>query len=316
MSLRKSLGNLKYKLFDYWPSQIYVSMANKKRPLLQDRIFNLPPINFPENTPKNSKLELHMFCGINYLDMGIIASWSLKRFVPDATFIVHSDGTLNSESEELWSRVIPGVKFTSKQEREERINDSYIKNYPNLYEWRKKNWASAKVIDVQFFGDSEKILLFDSDVLFFSRPLGIIDAVEENDPIMRWNLDFQDAYSERKEVVEQVTGTKIPGRFNSGILLTTRLTQKNYAFLEEAIAKIKASNLVDPYHVWSEQTYWAIVSSMIDNSEPLSMANYVISKGKTKPHHIARHYVGIPSIRPRFFLEGVPRLLDETANLN
>ncbi|MCB8977303.1 MAG: hypothetical protein H6657_07775 [Ardenticatenaceae bacterium] len=310
MTLRKYLGNMKYKLFDVWPYQIHVYLADKKRELLQERIFNLPSIHNTKDGAKNSELELHMFCGLKYLDMGIVASWSLKRYFPDAPFFVHSDGTLNSASKNLWSRVIPSIRFTSKEEREERINNSYITDYPNLYEWRKKNWASAKIIDVHFFGKSPKILLFDSDVLFFSKPTEIMHAAKRNNSIMRWNLDFQDAYSEKREVIERVIDAKIPPRFNSGILLTTRLERMHYMFLEEAIEKIKGSDLVDPYHVWSEQTYWAILSSKIDDSQPLSTANYVISKGNTKSDHIARHYVGIPSIRPRFFLEGVPHLLD------
>ena len=38
---------------------------------------------------------------------------------------------------------------------------------------------------------------------------------------------------------------------------------------------------------------------------------YQIYRGRTKADTVVRHYVGIPAIRPRYYLEGVPLLLEQ-----
>ncbi len=67
---------------------------------------------------------------------------------------------------------------------------------------------------------------------------------------------------------------------------------------------LEKDGCVNINHFWSAQTYYAIVAASIDGSKALP-DSYKVNLCDVNESTIARHYVGIPRVRPQFFLEGI-----------
>jgi hypothetical protein len=71
-----------------------------------------------------------MMCGTNHVNIGIWASWSLLRFLPEASLILHSDGSLKDEYLESYRRVIPNLTLIAKKESDLRARQVLKDNFP------------------------------------------------------------------------------------------------------------------------------------------------------------------------------------------
>jgi hypothetical protein len=240
--------------------------------------------------------------------MGVVASWSLMRFLPGAVLFVHSDGTLHDEDIEAWRRVVEPLEFVPKDTADLAVTRTLRDAYPNLHEWRKKNWAAYQLTDYALFGSSNTVISCDTDVLFLSAPDYLIRHLD--DPFMHWNQDVRSCYAADVAVLRSVTGLAIPERLNCGLAVMPRVTAADLSTCETAIQRLKSLPDFDLNHPYSSQTYVAFVAATQPGSGPLP-ADYAVYRGRTRPTSIARHYVGVPSIRSRYFLEGWPALFQQ-----
>jgi hypothetical protein len=313
IAILKKLGAIKSVVLDQWPyrrrAQSIPRLREQYRPLLSV----LPPLPpFQEN-----RLELHMLCGHRDADMGIWASWNIMRFLSGlAKLYVHSDGTLTEEDESLWEGTIgKGVLVViDRKESDSRVERTLAPRTAYLCPWRCSNRASAKLVtklvDVHFFGHTPKLLILDSDVLTFSTPQDVIDALAAPNQGFVWCTDLCDAYSASPEVLHEVTGIHVPRRLNSGFLVAPRLSVEDFLTLDQHVKKLKEDPRIDLNHVWSEQTCYALIASKFPESGAFTRG-YAITDGRTSRQQIVRHYVGIPRVRFRYFSEGLARITEQ-----
>lgn len=302
--LRRTIGMLKYKVLDCWPYKFKQMRAAKLRERFRPRAFELPQIPAPDSV----KVEIHMLCGKKQLDMGVWASWSILRFMSNAILYVHSDGTLQDEDYQRWRQVIPNALFISKNEADIVVKSRIASSYPRIYNWRCNNWCGGQVIDIHLFGQSDRLISMDSDVLCFKEPIELLKAVSNNCAVFRWNKDLRTAYSQEIEVLNAVTGIVLPESLNAGFLLAPRFDDSFWEHLEKALAVLENDSRVYPQHFWSAQTYYAICAARCPQAQALP-DSYAVTLGRTSDDTVVRHYVGIPLIRHRYFTEGIPRLL-------
>jgi hypothetical protein len=302
--LRLFAGRVKFRVLDCWPYKFKERRAAKLRDKFRPMAFKLPPIP----APRYPEVEIHMLCGKTQMDMGIWASWSILRFLENALLYVHSDGTL--EDIAAWRKVVPGMVLVSKTESDEKVAKEISSRYPLLYRWRCQNTTSPQVVDVHLFGKSDRLIVMDSDVLCFRKPVELQDSLALDEPVYRWNRDDRTCYSEDIDVLNSITGLKLPEAFNAGFQLTPRFAGKEFEHLEQMIRLLQADGRVDIKHFWSSQTYCAMCAARCPESRALS-DNYTVTFGQISDDAIIRHYVSIPRIRPRYFTEGVPKLLKD-----
>jgi hypothetical protein len=254
-----------------------------------------------------------MLCGHRDADMGIWASWSIMRFLNGlARLYVHSDGTLTQEDELFWRGTVGNLELVviNRQESDSRVAHALASRAARLYAWRCLNWASAQLVDVHFFGDAPTMLVLDSDVLTFSYPQEVVDALAARNHRFVWCMDICDAYSATPAVLHDVTGVHVPHRLCAGFLVTPRLSVEDFLMLDQQIKKIEEDPRIQVGHFWSCQTYYALIASEFPGSGAFSKA-YSISDGKTRPEQVVRHYVGVPKIRFRYFSEGLARIAEQ-----
>jgi hypothetical protein len=306
--LLRRLKRLKYRVKDTWPSQPLVWRGNRATRRFASAAELLPPLKQNREQP----VEFHMLCGRGQIAMGIFASWSIMRFFQSSVLYLHSDGTLQESDIQVWRSIIPAINLIDKKDRDTRIKAALAEAYPMTYEWRCKNWASSQLVDMHFYGSADRFVVLDSDVLCFKDPKELKSYLGVEKAQFRWNKDLADAYSVSRPLLQNLMKKPIPSRLCAGFLLTPRLDVEDYAIVEDSLNVLARRPDVEINHYWSSQTYYAIVvGNRPEQSGPLPRT-YDLCHGRTPSSCVVRHFVGVASIRPRFFLEGVPAILHQS----
>jgi len=310
--IKKTLGGYKYRFLEVAPYQGKLKRSIAERKRLSSKIKELPPIEVPNNPLS----EVHMLCCSRDIDMGIWSSWSfLKNTGGDFDLWVHSDGSIKEEEKELWKSVIPFTKFTDKPDRDNQVKQMLEMDFPELYDWRNRNWASAQLVDFHLFGNSRNFIIMDSDVLTFSKPEELVQAAVSEEINFAWCRDTLDAYSGRREVLEKVLKHPMPERLCAGLMSTMRFAKTEFSLINDTIRKIIESTELDHNHYWSCQTYYAAVAEKRGKYKILS-STYNTTKSRTKKNQPIRHYVGIPKVRYRYVSEGLPKVFAQIVKSN
>jgi hypothetical protein len=97
-----------------------------------------------------------------------------------------------------------------------------------------------------------------------------------------------------------------------GFCLTPRYGKKHFDHIEKMINRLIDDGKSDIYRLWGCQTLGAMCVPLEPYAKPLP-DTYAVTTNKTFQNAVIRHYVGIPEIRPRYFIEGVPKLLADFA---
>lgn len=302
-TLRRALGRLKFKALDCWPYFLAERRAARIRGSWKSRVDKLPPL--PADGPFD--VEVHMLCGRNHLDMGILASWSLLRFLPGASLHVFSDGTLDEAAFAVWRKIIPNAVLIPQEEGVARVTAAIANRYPRLHDWWSRDWCGTHVVGMHLFGRSDKLIVMDADVLCFQRPDELLTDLATPGPVHRWNRDVRPSYSAGPALLKSITGLELPDALNAGFQLTSRYGGREFGHLEKMLELIARDGRVDPNHLWSSQTYCALCAAISPNAKAWP-DSYAVTLGATTDETVVRHYVGIPRVRPRFFTEGLPRL--------
>ncbi len=277
----------------------------KRRAELKEKIQQLPAVP----PTKVNEIEVHMLCGNRDVDMGIWASWSLMRYIGEkATLVVHSDGSLTDVDVEMWRKVIPQIEVISRKSADERVMEILSSRAPNVIEWRSRYTTSPQLIDAHLFGSSRSIIVMDSDVIVFQKPDELMELALSEEMYFSWCADGRNSYSADPNILQEITGIKLPDRFNCGFLLTPRLSIDDYVGLNRVLGLLAKDGRVDIYRFWACQTYYALIAVGRGGLKVLP-PTYTTCFGRAPRNCVARHYVGVPSVRYRMFKEGVPALL-------
>ncbi len=232
--------------------------------------------------------------------------WALRSFYVKTRRLyglcVHDDGTLPAEAVSALQRQFPHARVVSRRESDTSALER-LQAYPNCADFRRTNQLSPKLFDFLFYARSERILLLDSDVLFFEFPAALIERIE--DPSYQRNSvngDVQSAYTIDGGFAKREFGIDLIERFNSGLGLIHKSSMR-LDWLEEFLSRPAVRG-----HFWRiEQTLFALLSSR-HGVDLLPREYDVFLEGKVDERP-SRHYVG--AIRHRMYGEGLARLAGE-----
>lgn len=269
------------------------------RDTIRPRILNtLPIINTTDYT-----CEIHV---LTYKDDWLNLLWGLKSFYHYSkrhyALCIHDDGTLNSEQQAILKYHFPYARVIDRDQAEKKVLPS-LERYPRCLEFRKTNHLSPKIFDFAAYLESDRMLLLDSDVLFFQEPTELLERIEN--PKYGYNTvngDVASAYTVEPSLVAKQCGFQVIDRFNSGLGLIHRASL-NLAWIEEFL---ELPNIIG--HFWRiEQTLFALCSSRF-GVELLPPA-YDVHLGEGINDSPCRHYVG--SIRHLMYSEGIRELVQQ-----
>jgi hypothetical protein len=172
--------------------------------------------------------------------------------------------------------------------------------YPRCFTLRSTNKLALKVFDFATHLKGDRMLLIDSDVLFFSEPVELIRRIEcPGYHLNTFNEDVDTAYTVDLEDTEQILGFKVLPRINSGLALIHRQSL-DWATIEAFLA---LPGIIG--HFWRiEQTLFALCSSKFGVEHlPKEYSVHLDGAADGKP---CRHYVG--AVRHQMYREGIRKL--------
>lgn len=267
------------------------------RDVVRKKILNTAPI---VNTT-STYCEIHaLTSSADWLNL----IWTLKSFYyySQRTYAlcIHDDGSLDESHRAIFSEHFPNARLITRKDADKRVI-SELNPYPLCLEFRQTNLLSPKVFDFLTYLESDRLLILDSDVLFFAQPADLLRRIDNNNYLYNSvNRDIASAYTVDSAIVESKIGFKLQPRFNSGLGLIQRKSL-NLDWIEEFLALPGIGS-----HFWRiEQTLFALCSSRFGVNLLSSEYDVRLDKGiKTSP---ARHYVG--KIRHLMYSEGIKHLV-------
>lgn len=267
------------------------------RDVVRPRILQTPPIR--ETTDKTC--EIHVLTSAqDWLDL----IWTLKSFYAVSgrkyALCIHDDGTLAPEHFEELEQQFPDARVISRSKADAEVLPGLVL-FPRCLAFRKANHLAPKVFDFVAFLESDRMALFDSDLLFFSTPTAYLCYLEDPAyPKNVFNADFGNAYTVTPAVARDYAHIDLQNRVNSGLGLVHR-DSISWAWLEEFLA---LPGILDG-HFWRiEQTLFALCSSRY--GVQLLPDEYTLYLERGLNGRAFRHYNG--RIRHLMYSEGIRTL--------
>lgn len=266
------------------------------RDVVRPRILKTPPVEADDT----SVCEIHVLTSENdWLNL----VWALKSFYAASGrsygLCIHDDGSLNDKIRETLASNFPRARILDRSESEKQVLEA-LREHPRCTEFRSSNHLAPKVFDFRYHLQAERMLLLDSDVLFFDEPVELLRRIE--DPEYRMNSvnsDIQSAYTVDPAVVLERCGVTLIPRFNSGLGVIHR-DSLNYDWIEEFLG---LPDIVG--HFWRiEQTLYALCSSRFGTE--LLPEPYTVFVDRMRSDEPSRHYIG--QIRHHMYGEGMKLL--------
>jgi hypothetical protein len=268
------------------------------RDVVRPRILLTPPIK--DTTDK--RCEIHVLTSKeDWLNL----VWTLKSFYIASgrryALCIHEDGSLTDTELATLNDHFPAARIIRRSNADAKLSH-ILRDFPRSLQFRKTNLLAPKLFDFVAFLESDRMGLFDSDLLFFSPPNVYLERIE--DPTYRrntFNADIEDAYTVQPDAVRPLIGHDVQPRVNTGLGLVHR-GSINWDWTEEflALPGILAG------HFWRiEQTLFALCSSR--HGVELLPDEYTLRLEPGIEGRCFRHYNG--AIRHLMYSEGMQELL-------
>lgn len=266
------------------------------RDVVRPRILNTAPIVADDD----SVAEIHVLTSeTDWLNL----MWALKSFYTASArkyrLCVHDDGTLTAETRDVLQQHFPSARVLDRKSCETEVLES-LSGYPRCHEFRRTNHLSPKVFDFRHYLAADRMLLLDSDVLFFHEPTELLRRIEDAEYKRNSvNGDVASAYTVDPDIVRKQCNVDLIQRFNSGLGVIHK-DSLNLDWIEEFLA---LPDIIGNF--WRiEQTLYALCSSRF-GTELLPSEYDVFLEGELD-HRQSRHYVG--AVRHLMYEEGIKKL--------
>ena len=233
--------------------------------------------------------------------------WTLKSFYYASrrqyAVCIHEDGSLDESAVATLARHFPAARIIRRKEADAKTAE-VLRSYPRSLSFRNTNVFGPKLFDFIVYLESERMGMFDSDLLFFAEPSAYLQRVE--DPAYRrnsFNGDIDHAYTVDAEIVRPLIGHDLQPRVNAGFGLVHRDSIR-WDWTEEFLA---LPGILEG-HFWRiEQTLFALCSSRY--GVELLPDEYTLWLAPGVGDRCFRHYHG--AIRHLMYGEGIARLVND-----
>jgi hypothetical protein len=255
----------------------------------------------------NSEFEIHVLTSKkDFLN----AVWCLKTFYYYSKtrpgLVIHGDGTLGASDIKAGFKHFQNCRIIRKNDADRDMRD-FLAEFKlcRRNRLRKDFYCAIKLFDPLYYSRSERLLLLDSDVLFFSKPKEIVENIQADKSF--FNSDYQNAYSHPPEVLEKILGMKVLPKVNAGLMfLHKQYYVDNLDFVEyyfEKVDEVVTGATINRH----EQTVQAILLSKC-GAVRLSEQHQISRKHPISDKTVSHHFVADGSgSRIDFYREGLRR---------
>jgi hypothetical protein len=229
--------------------------------------------------------------------------WTLKSFYAASgrkyLLCIHDDGSLDQMASKELTRHFPDARLIDRQTADREVLPT-LAAFPRCRKLRETNHLSPKLFDFRHYLRSDRMLLLDSDVLFFSEPSDLLERIEATECRENAvNADISSAYTVQPDDVRARFHLELPERFNSGLGVIHRDSVRP-EWIEEFLELPGVTG-----HFWRiEQTLFALCSARF--GVKLLPGEYLISLKPGIEGCVAKHYIG--AVRHLMYREGMAHL--------
>ena len=241
--------------------------------------------------------EVHVLtCASDWLN----TIWALKSLYHFSrrryALCIHEDGSLGHEELSALAEHFPEARIVDRPTADQRL-DRVLRNRPQSARFRATNPLALKVFDFSVFLEAERLLLLDSDVLFFAEPTELLRRLEDQSyRLNSLNRDWGYGYSVAAEQLRAVVPKGFQEGVNSGLGVIHRASIRLDA-IEEWLTMPE---------IWShdhriEQTLIALYSCLFGHE--FLPREYDVHLGPFSPTLPCRHFTG--PIRHMMYSDGM-----------
>jgi len=254
---------------------------------------------------REERVSIHMLVSGRTWHAGMLAAASLMHHSRRSwRFVIHEDSSVPDAARESIGRWLPGSRFITRAEADKRVAE-YLADCPRSWANRSLHNLFLKYFDTAAFVEADRFIVLDSDVIFFKRPVEILDWVDSGAKTCLYNEDTREKFFMPRKDIEKAFPVKLLPRFNSGLVLM----QKNALDLDLAEKVICTFEKTAHAPQFFEQTLYALMASTNPGGGGPLPKTYNISWGYWRDKgSICRHYVG-DFKHDLLYIEGVPLLL-------
>jgi hypothetical protein len=214
---------------------------------------------------------------------------------------LHDDGTLTPEHEDQLRSLFPQSRIYWRRDAD-RLMAAATVGLAGVERYRKAHVLALKAFDIPTLATSGRVIILDSDLLFFQRPEEILSWVDSEDGSSWFNRDVKESSGLNAEEIFSRYHFRLWPRVNSGLCLL-----QTEAFDLPSMNRWLTETTLLQGNLWIvEQALFALASSRAGKGGLLP-PQYEVSLGRWAASDcVMRHYVG--AVRQRFFGEGMARL--------
>lgn len=216
--------------------------------------------------------------------------WALKSFLYHSglcpKIIIHDDGSIDEKTANILKEKFNNLEILFKKQADEIIQNQF--ELPDLVlSYRQKGHKLIlKLVDIFLLSNGKKVMLLDSDVLFFRRPLEVIDFIQnkvEYDALVSgqngtYNLMVNEEYAKSYDLIRRKAGF-----INSGLVVFNKDKIR-----QESLIEYFENTQRQPSDYWVEMSGWGSLLAQT-NFKFLPIDHYII-KGKPKEDTVTKHF--------------------------
>jgi hypothetical protein len=280
-------------------------LAALRRRILWARILDTAPIRM-EPSNENAAAEVHLLCSRrDYL----CAIWALKSFYclsgMTCPLAIHLQGQSPDRMVARMRQHFPDARIVLQAEADAFVEPELERaGFDRLLALRRKTPFMLKLTDFVLMCRAQRLLLLDSDVLFFAHAGDLVERARSSSATALFQRDVANMYNISPERAFERFGFRLAPCVNSGIALVSRAAVK----LARCEHYLSDDEVARP-NTMVEQTLYALAFSERSEVEYLPDSYLVSLQPCTDISNlIARHYAG--ASRSLFTLEGLPALIE------
>ena len=255
------------------------------------------------------EIEVHMLLHHKRVYEGL---WSLYSFASltgrSCRIVIHDDGSLTPADLELLDRVFPGLRVIKRACADEALITFFRQQKLERCEQFRRNLIFAlKLFDPIFFAENDWFVLMDSDVLFYRKPVELLQGLNKAsaqslDCLYSCDNGYRYCLEERE--LTQLLGKTCIERFNPGIV-RVRCGIVNFEHFERWLSHPGFWTKTGAGNYYAELTLWAMALTLA-NAHPLP-DNYGICAPEPDQFTYG-HYCGGGFWASLFYTRGIPYL--------
>lgn len=311
-AIRQQVGYAKYLLLDGGHREVRykwrLDSLNRWAGNLLDQLMSEGVLS-PIKTPVASDVELHMLCSHSNVTMGIWSLWSLLRWADGKmTPVIQSDGSISPEDVLRFQKFFPQVRFLLPEEVGSLVDRRLAgSEFEFLRTFCHTHFFGSRLLGSHMSENARVVVGIDSDVLVFDRPAEVLEqcAALKGRALtsFRDTFDWVSVCAPVNELEAQC-GARIESRFNGGLVVLPKFGDEQFSFMERMLRAYKPEWRA---HYFAEQMLLALTAGEFGwNQLPPS---YQMGQETNASEAIAIHYISNQAVRPRYFSEGVSRLV-------